>query len=80
MSAENFLRKNMDSLKETNPSKAYSILKRMGAQPGDCEEAKTFTLPEHDDLSEGNFINIFFQQSHGKVCFNMVNEFHWAQH
>ena len=41
----------MDSLKETNPSKAYSILKRMGAQPGECEESNTFTLPEHDDLS-----------------------------
>ena len=45
------LRKNIDSLKDTNPSKAYSILKKMGAQPGELEEISTFTLPEHENLS-----------------------------
>ena len=28
----------MDSLKETQPGKAYKILKDMGAQPGDCTD------------------------------------------
>ena len=46
-----FLRKNIDSLKETNPSQAYNILKKMGAQPGDIDEINTFTLPGHEDLS-----------------------------
>ena len=36
--AEAFLRKNVDSLKESNPGKAYNVLKKMGAQPGECED------------------------------------------
>ena len=39
--SRDYLRKNIDSLKDTNPSKAYSILKKMGAKPGDCEESNT---------------------------------------
>jgi hypothetical protein len=35
--AGDFMRKNIDSLKNTNPGRAYSILKKMGAKPGDCE-------------------------------------------
>ena len=46
-----FVRKNMDSLKQTNPSKAYNILKKMGAQPGDCDETNSFNLPVHENLS-----------------------------
>ena len=46
-----FLRKNIDSLKETNPSQAYNILKKMGAKPGENNESSTFTLPGHEDLS-----------------------------
>ena len=49
--SENFLRKNIDSLKETNPGQAYSILKRMGAQPGENEDTSTFSLPSHEHLS-----------------------------
>ena len=49
--SENFLRKNVDSLKATNPGKAYTILKKMGAQPGECEESSTFTLPGHVNLT-----------------------------
>ena len=49
--AEKYLRKNMDDLMTTNPGKAYSILKKMGAAPGDCIESNTFTLPTH--VSEG---------------------------
>ena len=45
------IRKNIDSLKDTNPGKAYSILKKMGAQPGECEESNIFTLPEHENLT-----------------------------
>ena len=48
---ENYIRKNIDSLKDTNPSKAYSILKKMGAKPGEFEENSTFTLPEHENLT-----------------------------
>ena len=44
---EAFLRKNVDSLKETNQAQAYNILKRMGAKPGDLDENCTFTLPSH---------------------------------
>ena len=40
----------MDELKETSPGQAYSILKKMGAQPGDCVDASTFTLPTHERL------------------------------
>ena len=45
--AEKFLKNKMDSLKETQPGKAYKILKDMGAQPGDCTDSHTFTLPNH---------------------------------
>ena len=48
---ESYIRKNVDNLKETNPSKAYAILKKLGAQPGDIEECDTFTLPAHENLS-----------------------------
>ena len=39
----------MDELMEARPGQAYSILKRMGAQPGDCIDSNTFTLPGHED-------------------------------
>ena len=48
--SENFLRKNVDSLKESNPGRAYSILKKMGAMPGECEDTSSFTLPSHENL------------------------------
>ena len=37
-----------------NPGKAYSVLKTMGAQPGDCIDDLTFTLPFHqtDNLTD----------------------------
>ena len=37
----------MDALKQTKPGKAYSVLKSMGAQPGDCTYDQTFTLLSH---------------------------------
>ena len=52
--AEKYLNKNLDALKETKPGQAYSILKKMGAQPGDCIDSNTFSLPSHeaDNLTE----------------------------
>ena len=50
--AEKYLNKNLEALRDTNPGKAYSILKKMGAQPGDCVDANTFTLPRHENLSD----------------------------
>ena len=54
MEAHKYLNKNIDALRDTNPGKAFSILKKMGAQPGDCVDANTFTLPDHEseNLSE----------------------------
>ena len=42
------MQKNIDDLKETNPGKAFRILKQMGAQPGDCGENNTFVLSSHE--------------------------------
>ena len=52
--AEKYLNKNLDALKETKPGQAYSILKKMGAQPGDCIDSNSFSLPSHeaDNLTE----------------------------
>ena len=52
--AERYLNKNLDALKSTKPGQAYSILKKMGAQPGDCNDSNTFSLPSHetDNLTE----------------------------
>ena len=41
----------MDNLMECKPGQAYNILKKMGAQPGDCIDANTFTLPSHESES-----------------------------
>ena len=40
-----YLHKNLDGLMTTNPGKAVSILKKMGAAPGECLESNTFSLP-----------------------------------
>ena len=37
----------MTALKLENPGKAYKILKRMGAKPGDCQDEGTFNLQNH---------------------------------
>ena len=44
----------MDDLMETNPGQAYCILKKMGAQPGDCYDSNTFTLPSHESVNLPN--------------------------
>ena len=45
--AAKYLEKNVRSLKESDPGKAYSTLKRMGCQPGDELDDGTFSLIEH---------------------------------
>ena len=45
--AADHLEKNVRSLKESDPGKAYSTLKKMGAQPGDMLEEGSFTLLNH---------------------------------
>ena len=49
--AKSYIRKKVDQLKEAEPGKAFSVLKNMGAMPGDCTDEATFTLPSH---LEGN--------------------------
>ena len=34
---------------ECRPGQAYKILNKMGAQPGDCVDSNTFTLPQHEN-------------------------------
>ena len=48
--SEQFLQKNVDGIMQAKPGKAYKVLKRMGAQPGDNPEDGSFTLPEYDRL------------------------------
>ena len=41
------IRKCVSELKTENPGKAAATLKKLGAQPGDCEEGGAFTLLNH---------------------------------
>ena len=45
--ATNYLEKNVRSLLEDNPGKAYKNLKKLGAQPGDCSDEGSFSLISH---------------------------------
>ena len=45
--AQNYLDKNVRSLKESDPGKAYATLKRMGTQPGDELDDGSFSLISH---------------------------------
>ena len=60
--AEKYLYKNVEALMNTKPGRAYSTLKKLGAQPGDCTDANTFTLPCH--LSD----NLTPQQSAERIA------------
>ena len=42
-----YILKNVTVLKLENPGKAYKILKRMGAQLGDCQDEGAFSLQNH---------------------------------
>ena len=50
--AKKYMQCKVEALKESQPGKAYSIFKSMGAQPGDCTDNNTFTLPNHMNLSD----------------------------
>ena len=52
--AKKYMRSKVDNLKESKPGQAYKILKDMGAQPGDCTDSHTFSLPSHqtENLSD----------------------------
>ena len=45
---EKYLEKSLDALRDSKPGQAYNILKKMGAMPGDCIDANTFSLPNHE--------------------------------
>ena len=47
----NYLQKNVTELKHSNPGKSYSILKRMGAPPGESNDEGSFTLLNHRELN-----------------------------
>ena len=49
--AKRYIRNKVDELKEAEPGKAFGVLKSMGAQPGDCSEEMTFTLPSHQQAN-----------------------------
>ena len=46
------------ALKESQPGKAYSTFKSMGAQPGDSTDNNTFTLPNHSNLSDQEIASV----------------------
>ena len=46
-----YIQKNVKSLKQSNPSKAYATLKRLGAAPGTCSDIGSFTLQDHENLA-----------------------------
>ena len=50
--AKKYMENKVEALKESQPGKAYSVFKSMGAQPGDCKDNHTFTLPNHAYLSD----------------------------
>ena len=49
--AKKFLDRNMDALRDSNPGQSYNILKKLGAQPGDCIDSNSFTLLSHESES-----------------------------
>ena len=48
--AARYVERNVTDIKNTNPRKAASILKKLGAAPGECQESD-FTLLRH--IEEG---------------------------
>ena len=62
LAALKFVNDKKEELKTTEPGKAYRILRNLGAQPGDCTDSSTFTLPEH--LNE----NLSPQQSADRIA------------
>ena len=51
LEATKFMNKNVESLKDSNPGKAYRTLKQMGATPGDCMDSTSFSSHLKDNLT-----------------------------
>ena len=49
--SEKCLTKNLEALRDSKPGRAFSVLKKMGSQPGDCIDNNTFSLPNHESES-----------------------------
>ena len=49
--AQKYMWDKINALKNAEPGRAYKLLRDMGAQPGDCTDSKTFTLPEHQSAN-----------------------------
>ena len=54
---EMYIRNRVDDLKEVQPGRAYNIFETMGAQPGDCIDDPSVSLPDHlrKNLSDEQF-------------------------
>ena len=68
--SQNFLNRNVRALLETEPGKAYSVLRRLGARPGDSTDASTFELPEHVELG------LTAAQSADRIAQKLMNQNH----
>ena len=49
IAAKSYLEKNVRSLMEDDPGKAYKSLKKMASRPGDCTDESSFSLLSHMD-------------------------------
>ena len=49
--AQKYLQKRLDDLGEAKPGQVFNVLKRLGAQPGDCTDGGTFSLPAYESES-----------------------------
>ena len=70
--ADAYLEKNVRSLKEDDPGKAYRSLKKMAAQPGDCSDEGGFTLLSH---LEDNLTNEESTERLAQLFANISQEF-----
>ena len=46
--AEKYLNKNLGNIRQSKPGQIFSVLKRLGAQPGEGSESNIFSLREHE--------------------------------
>ena len=49
--AQDYMTKNKEALKQSNPAQTFGIFKRMGAPPGQLTDTSNFTLEGHETLS-----------------------------
>ena len=52
--AKNYVNKTVEELKYSEPGKMYSVLKRLGAKPGDTDNDNHFSLPSHVEKQLSN--------------------------